>query len=124
MNGNPRETNVPKKRKNSRTREPLLPFLPRSRLTQYKDEFIGSYLGGTATRRLQEEKAELLEDIANEIDLLLKPEVNEDAVFGDDEDMKNERVYFRPPSSNQKTRMIGSQSRESRDSRRISPFKR
>jgi len=123
VNGNPRETNVPKKRKNSRTREPLLPFLPRSRLTQYKDEFIGSYLGGTPSRRLQEEQAEILEDIANEIDSLLKPDVtrdNED-IFGDDEAMQTERAYFRPPSSNQKTRIVGSQSRESR---RISPFKR
>ena len=123
MNGNPRETNVPKKRKNSRTREPLLPFLPRSRLTQYKDEFIGSYLGGTLSRRLQEEQAEILEDIANEIDSLLKPDLtrdNED-IFGDDEAMQTERAHFRPPSSNQKTRIVGSQSRESR---RISPFKR
>ena len=122
MNGNPRETNVPKKRKNSRTREPLLPFLPRSRLTQYKDEFIGSYLGGTPSRRLQEEQAEILEDIANEIDSLLKPEVNRDNedIVGDDDDLNTECAYLRPPSSNQKTRIVGYQSRESR---RISPFK-
>ena len=123
MNENPRETNVPKKIKNYRTSEPLLPFLPRSRLTQCKDEFIGSYLGGTPSRRLQEEQTELLEEIANEIDSLLKPEGNEDteAIFGEDETMKNERLYFRPPSSNQKTRILGSQSRESR---RVSPFTR